>query len=170
MFRGALELCSITLVMCGCTQTLDFDAVSQQKALGEDGELVSRDLWVASASHTLDMSDPAFAIDGTVSTNWISGATQSPGMWLAVDLGETVAVRTIQLDARSDRQDTAEKLDVYTSDDNEHWKRVRAGVPGDPEQSIDFAEPISTRGLKLSLAADVTKDRWWRVDELRVLK
>jgi hypothetical protein len=170
MFRCLLRLCSMTLLTCGCTQTLDFDAVSRDDAVTDAGELISNELWVATASHTADTSDPGFAIDSISSTNWITGVPQSPGMWLAVDFGETLAFRSIQIDARSDRQDSCEKLDVYASEDGESWNRVRANVPGDPELRIDLGERVSARSLKLTLPADVTKDRWWRIDELRLLK
>jgi hypothetical protein len=170
MFRCLLRLGGMTLLTCGCTQTLDFDAVSRDEVATDSGELISSELWLATASHTLDMSSPSFAIDRVASTNWITGVPQTPGMWLAIDFGETLAFRSIQVDAKSDRQDSCEKLDVYVSEDGESWDRVRADVPGDPELRIELGQQVSARSLKLTLPADVTKDRWWRIDELRLLK
>jgi hypothetical protein len=169
MIRGAWMPCGLALLLnCGCSLTLDFDQLSSGEA--PSGELIPRDGWVATASDTLDMSDPAFAIDGLASTNWITGIQQAPGMWFAVDFGDTLVFRTIQVDALSDRQDACEKVDVYSGDANGQWTRIRANVPGDPELRIVFDKPVEAHALKLTLPADVTKDRWWRVDELRLLK
>lgn len=172
MFRGKFELCCLAMLASACTQTLDFDEVSSKQNVGSDpgSELLLPNGWVADASHSLPAAPPSYAIDGTTATAWTTGAPQLPGMWWSVDFGATLSFRTIHVDARAERQDACEKLDVYTSDDGTTWNRVLANVPGDPELTIDLMKPVSSRGLKLQLPADVTKDRWWRIDELQLLK
>jgi hypothetical protein len=169
MFRRLWTPCALALLLtCGCTLTLDFDAVSREEIPSD--ELISKDGWMATASNTLDTSSPAFAIDGLASTNWTTGQQQSPGMWLAVDFGVNLTFRIIQVDTLSERQDACQKVDVYTGDGKDQWTRVRADVPGDPELRIVFDPPVEAHAIKLILPLDVSSDRWWRVDELQLEK
>lgn len=126
--------------------------------------------WVATASHELMTNGPApKAIDGSLSSNWISGTDQFAGMWFEVDMLERRVVYSLELvidDAST--EDFPQKLDVWLSDDGTFTNAVVKNKAGAAVTRIDFATPQVARYIKLSLSADVSKTKWWRIDELYV--
>ncbi len=127
--------------------------------------------WTAKASHEfLPNAGAPNAIDGSLNTNWISGATQAPNMWFEVDMQQRQVFYSIELliEMAIDADDAAEMVDVALSNDGVYTGKVVKNVGGEQKLRIDFSEPQVARFIMISLSPGVTKDKWWRMDELRV--
>jgi hypothetical protein len=126
--------------------------------------------WVATASHELSSNGPApKGIDGSLSTNWISGIDQFPGIWFQVDMQERKVVFSLELvinDVSS--EDFPQAVDVWLSDSGTFTTALIKNEPGTLNTRIDFDTPQVARYIKISLSAGVAKNKWWRIDELRV--
>jgi hypothetical protein len=134
-------------------------------------EVLSMQGWVATASHFgLSSALPPKAIDGSLVTDWISGADQMGDMWFAVDMQSVQVFYSIELliDNSSNAGDAAESVDVSLSTDGTFPIKAKRNVPGAQKLRIDFEQPQVARHIKLSLSPGVSKTRWWRIDELRV--
>jgi hypothetical protein len=134
-------------------------------------ELLSTLGWVATASHEIASAPAQKAIDGSLSSAWITGADQVAGMWLAVDMRQRQVFYSIELiiaDEAANGDDAPAAVDVWLSDDESFTSKVVENQPGSPKLRIDFAEPQVARQLQISLPAGVSKDKWWRMDELRL--
>jgi hypothetical protein len=126
--------------------------------------------WVATASHELAVNGPApKGIDGSLSSNWISGIDQFAGMWFQVDMLERRVVFSLELviDDPS-TEDFPQAVDVWLSDTDTFTTALIKSEPGAVVTRIDFETPQVARYIKLSLSAGVSKNKWWRIDELRV--
>ncbi len=132
-------------------------------------EVLSTSGWVATASHTFNGSNPQNAIDGLAGTDWITGATQVPDMWFAIDMQKTQIFYSIAIDSLSGSGlDAATAIDVWLSNDGTFTTKAIKNVAGSPQILIEFQEPQAARYLKVSLSPGIVSDRWWRIDELRV--
>jgi hypothetical protein len=135
-------------------------------------EVLSTLGWAAFASHSLGPNNAASnAIDGSLSTNWISGADQvADTMWFAVDMQDLQVFYSIELiiDSANDAEDAPELVDVWLANDGTFTTKAVKNVQGEQKLRIIFSEPQVARHIKLSLSPGTTKKKWWRIDELRV--
>lgn len=120
---------------------------------------------VASASAT--GTAPAAAIDGKVSTVWQSGAAQTPGQSLTVDLGRNTDMDKVLFDAGADTANDYPRIwDVYTSGDNTSWTKVASGYGKNRVVIADFQG--SKNGRYLRIVSNGTAAQWWSVAEVAV--
>ncbi len=131
------------------------------------GVTLPENKWQVSASDTFGSSSPADAIDGDPATRWTSGAYQTSGMWLELDLGETEIFFSILIDSSQFSSDAAQSLNVYFSNDGTFGSPARSAVPGSPSTTIKFDTAVVARYIKLELATPNPKS-WWSVGELAV--
>ena len=80
-----------------------------------------RDRWTVTASHRAARSGDL--VDGDAATSWDTGGEQTPGQWLAVDLGAPQLVARVDLLA-IDWQDLPGGLRVEVSEDGQRWQTV----------------------------------------------
>ena len=80
-----------------------------------------RDRWTVTASHRAARSSDL--VDGDAATSWDTGGEQTPGQWLAVDLGAPQLVARVDLLA-IDWQDLPGGLRVEVSEDGQRWQTV----------------------------------------------
>ena len=82
-----------------------------------------RNGWTITASHRAERA--ADLIDGDASTSWFTGEGQTPGQWVAVDLGAPELLTRVDLLA-IDWQNVPAGLRIEVSDDGRRWETVSA--------------------------------------------
>jgi hypothetical protein len=80
-----------------------------------------RDRWTVTASHRTERSTDL--LDGDAATSWDTGGEQTPGQWLAVDLGVPQLLTRVDLLA-IDWQEMPGGLRVEVSHDGQRWETV----------------------------------------------
>lgn len=157
-------------VLAACSGASDCETQSCLRdvcvPLAPSGVALSPVGWVPTASHTYSNSATSFAIDGLQNSDWTSGTAQTPGMWFDIDLGSPQVFFSIEIDCQSAKDDVAEALDIWFSDDGTFTTRAKQNLPGMEQTVIEFAEPQVARYIRISLAQG--NDHWWRMDEIRV--
>jgi hypothetical protein len=166
---GVLQGC-VTGADCQSTSCIDQRCLP----LSATGQPLSPVSWSATATKTLSTSSPTYAFDGSQNTNWISGGDQVPGMAFVLDLGADQVVFSIEMDCNDttdpdpDKTDIAKSLDVAFGEDP-LFTGVTPVIMGRTimaHEVITFEQPQVGRYIKFSLAFG--KNRWWRIDEIRV--
>jgi glucosylceramidase len=107
----------------------------------------------------------AHAVDDDASTRWSTGAAQTPGQYLQVDLGRARPVRELVLDTGSGTGDYPRGYTVTASKDGTHWTTVAAGS-GTGQLTTVSLTGARVRYLRVTL--DASSDSWWSVADVRV--
>ena len=107
-------------------------------------------------------------IDGNRGTRWSSGAGQSVGMSVTVDLGGPQTFSEIVMDAGISIGDFLRRYTVQVSDDGRTWTDIAIG-PGRPSltgEMVIALPPTTARHLRLVSGA--TSGSWWSIHELNL--
>jgi hypothetical protein len=142
-----------------CISTLCAPSRPSGMALGTAG-------WRASASNTYPDVDPGVVLDPTAGRTWSSGAYQSAGMWLQIDMLAPQFFFEIDIDSTSLPSDAARRFDLYLSVDGSFGEPARTGVFGSTQTQIRFDEPQYARYIRIVLTESAAK--WWSIDAIRV--
>jgi hypothetical protein len=131
------------------------------------GKVLSPAKWLATASNTFsDNTQPQLVLDGNGGTNWISGTDQAPGLWFEIDMASEQVFFSIEIDC-NDPLDAAQTIDVLLSDDDKFTEPpVITDFGTGMNTVISFPKAQVARYIKIALAQG--KNRWWRMDEIRV--
>ena len=162
---------------------LKFPATDAPRAddLRETGD---RRKWSAAAG--LNPKDAALAFDGDLMTGWSTGYPQRAGDTFELDLGETLAIRGIELRLGNNPLDFPRNFTVDGSADGMTWTRLseRTGffpavTLGNIEDVMNYVvpvtvgptpiEPASVRLLRFVLTRS-HEERHWSIAEISVLK
>jgi glucosylceramidase len=127
--------------------------------------------WSASASPN-GPSDPCcsgdvagHAVDDDASTRWSTGAAQTPGQYLQVDLGRVRPVKQLVLDTGAGTGDYPRGYTVTASVDGTRWSTVAAGTGAGQLTTVSLpGAPV--RYLRVTLTA--ASGSWWSVADVRV--
>jgi hypothetical protein len=126
-----------------------------------------RTKWKATASESSvsPNNPPAYAIDGSTSTRWSTGAVQVGGEWFLLDLGARAAHLTqIVLDASTSAGDEPLKYKVEVSDDGKTFALVCTGT-GAPTTTIKFVDSPA-RYIRITQTGSAPDANWWSIQEL----
>ena len=170
---GAAQLVLDALVETGGAEALDFlrtrgmdlfpEEQIQPLAMRVLGRLVGRGTWTA--SHGQDSMENAF--DRDENTRWTTGTPMTEGMWILGDFLFPVRILRMVLDTRRSDTDYAPTLDVYLSDDPNHWTepvyRVEAGAPV-TEMDLSHLD-VRSRYIKF-VVASATPHKYWSIHEM----
>ena len=108
------------------------------------------------------------AVDGDPGTRWSTGRPQRPGDALEIDLGRTVPVRGVVLDAGAGSAgDWPRGYEVLASPDGASWRPAAAARAGAGQVAAAALDGAEVRYLRIRLTADA--DPWWSVADLRLL-
>ena len=107
------------------------------------------------------------AVDDDATTRWTTGAAQTPGQSLQVDLGTTQRIRRVVLDTGADRGDFPRGYELSTSRDGVTWTTAASGSGSGQLTTIDFP-PTTARHLRVTQTASAPQ--WWSVADLRVYR
>jgi hypothetical protein len=157
-------------MLAGCASGADCKSTSCVDGVcvpvAASGEVLSPAKWLVTVSHHSSNTTGMEALDGSQGTFWITGADQTPGMWFVVDMAQTQAFFSLELDC-NDPLDAAQSIDISVSKDDKFSEpAVITNFGTGANTVITFPKVQVGRYLKLSLAQG--KNRWWRIDELRV--
>jgi glucosylceramidase len=110
---------------------------------------------------------PSLATDDDGTTGWTTGAAQTPGQYLQVDLGRSTSFRRVDLDSGDNLGDYARGWQLSVSDDCTHWRTAAAGTGTGQLTSI---EPGPTRARYLRVTQTGSAANWWSLADLRVYR
>lgn len=121
----------------------------------------------ATASASAPGTNAQMVLDGNVSTVWQTGATQTPGQNLTIDLGRNVDMDKVLFDAgAATANDYPRVYDVFTSYDNTNWTQVASGYGSNRVVQADFQG--SKNGRYLRIVSNGTSAQWWSVAEVAI--
>lgn len=121
----------------------------------------------AAASSSAGGTTPQMTLDGNVSTVWQTGAPQSPGQFLTIDLGRNADMDKVLIDAgAATANDYPRIYDVFTSYDNTNWTQVASGYGSSRILQADFQG--TKNGRYLRIVSNGTSGQWWSVAEVAI--
>ncbi|MCY0901773.1 MAG: discoidin domain-containing protein [Firmicutes bacterium] len=124
---------------------------------------LTRSGWTATASNVDTYGDvPANMLDGNLNTRWSSGAGQSPGMWIEIDMAKPQTFNEIELNSGPSTGDYARSADVYVSNDGSTWAQV-ATITGDGPVEIATFATQTARYVKVINTG--SSGSWWSIAE-----
>jgi glucosylceramidase len=118
-------------------------------------------------SATASSPDAGNAVDDDATTRWTSGAAQTPGQFVGVDLGRTQRVRRVVLDTGVDMGDFPRGYTLQVSRDGTRWRDVASGVGSGQLTEIDIRR---TTARHLRVVQTGSAPQWWSVADLRVYR
>jgi endo-1,3(4)-beta-glucanase len=136
--------------------------------------------WKVTASSSQVMNQPGDllynppenALDGILSTRWSSGKPQTGGEWFELDFGQTLSVRSLELDMGADASvqsymDFPRGYFVSVSDtpNDTTAPTVTSGVGEAPITHIDLRGERHARYVRILQTNEATN--WWSIHELR---
>lgn len=154
---------------CGCWWTIhelnayNSSATSNPPASG----VLSRTGWTATASTSMNNTNPSQALDGNLASKWELGP-QVNGQWYRVDMGSSRTFKEIRLDNSGWKQGNYPRgYEVYVSNDGTNWGTAVASgtvntTPAGGILTITF--PTQTaRYVKVVQTGSSTS--WWSIEE-----
>nr|WSX76817.1 discoidin domain-containing protein [Streptomyces sp. NBC_00899] len=136
-----------------------------------DGRLVSPLHEVPLDGATVSASTPASAAlvaDGDGSTRWTTGAAQTPGQYVQLDLGHRVAFRRVGIDSGDNLGDYARGWTLSLSDDGTHWRDVASGAGTGQLTNVDLRSAAVARYVRVNQTA--ASGSWWSVADLHLYR
>ncbi|MBW9111955.1 discoidin domain-containing protein [Microbacterium trichothecenolyticum] len=148
------------------SDTIPGDTIATYVITPTTGDPVSRSGWTATASHTAGAFTATQAIDGQSTTRWSSGANQTAGQSLTVDLGASRTFDQVSLNQMELSGDFPAGYEVRVSTNGSTWSSPVATGAGTPSITNIAFSPQTARYVRVSLTASAS--RWWSVGELSV--
>ncbi|HEX7307629.1 discoidin domain-containing protein [Lentzea sp.] len=109
--------------------------------------------------------DGAPAVDDDASTRWSSGAAQTPGQFLQVDLGRRRDFRRVAVDSGGNLGDYARGWELSVSDDGTGWRTVASGTGVGQLTTIDVRR-TTARYVRITSTGSSTS--WWSIADFRL--
>jgi len=128
---------------------------------------LSRAGWVATGSYTAEA--PGLSIDGDPNTRWSSGAAQSNGQYLQVDMLSAKTFKQLTIDAGTSVNDYPRGYQVFVSNDGASWGSAVASGAGSTASSVTtvtFSQQTA-RFIKV-VQTGTANPYWWSVYEFNV--
>jgi len=119
--------------------------------------------WKATASH--NSADVALALDGNPDTVWDSQASQQPGMWFMVDLGETRVINRVKV--ASPGRGFPLGYTVKLSENGQAWRLVAEMVQNWYNIDVSFAA-CQTRYIRIEQTGTPTYAVSWKISDVAV--
>jgi glucosylceramidase len=138
----------------------------------KDGRLTSslHQIPLAGATATAQpagQGSPQLVADDDGSTRWTSGAAQSPGQYVQLDLGRRTTFRRVSVDTGDSLGDYARGWQVSVSDDATHWRTAAAGAGTGQLTDVDL-RPTTARYVRVTQTG--TAGNWWSLADLRLYR
>lgn len=121
----------------------------------------------ATATATSGAGDAGLAVDADASTRWSSGAAQSPGQSLTVDLGRRTSFRRVAIDAGDNLGDYPRGWRLSVSDDGTAWRDLASGTGTGQLTNVDVSR-TSARFVRVTQTR--SSGSWWSVADLRLYR
>ena len=111
-------------------------------------------------------ASPAAMVDGNVGTRWTTGAAQTNGQQVQVDMGALVTLDNVTIDTAkntSDETDYARGYRLELSRDGSTWTTVATGVGTRKATTIGF---VAQAARYFRLTQTGSSGSWWSIGEL----
>lgn len=111
-------------------------------------------------------ASPAAMVDGDVGTRWTTGAAQTNGQQVQVDMGALVTLDNVTIDTAkntSDETDYARGYRLELSRDGSTWTTVATGVGTRKATTIGF---VAQAARYFRLTQTGSSGSWWSIGEL----
>ena len=125
--------------------------------------------WKVTAS--VNSNQPAQVVDSSSPSAWRSDEPQAAGMWLQIELPETVALVEIALDAAAAGGSPAgfpRGYKVQTSNDGNAWSDPIAEGKGRGANTVISFDPVKAKFLRIALTASDAAP--WSVGKIQLLQ
>lgn len=127
--------------------------------------IANRKQWKLSASHKEDAL--AKAVDGNLESRYDTGRSQSPDMWVGVELPVATVVSGVRLDPGKSAGDFPKAYVVEVAKDGQDWAEVAKGEGQPGVLNIRFdARPIKALRIRQTGSG---KSSFWSIHELDLL-
>ena len=127
------------------------------------GNNLDRSTWTVTASTG---SGAGNVTDGTTDTRWTTGAPQTPGQWIQVDLGALVTLNNVSTDTTKNSTGEGDWPRGYTlqlSRDGSTWTTVATGAGTVKATTIGF---VAQAARYFRLTQTASAPQWWSIGEL----
>ncbi|MEU6854528.1 discoidin domain-containing protein, partial [Actinacidiphila alni] len=104
------------------------------------------------------------AVDADGSTRWSSGAAQTPGQYVQLDLGRRTQIRRVAVDSGDNLGDYARGWQISTSDDGTHWRTAAAGAGTGQLTDVDLPRTTTARYVRVTQTG--TAANWWSLADI----
>ncbi|MFF7194669.1 discoidin domain-containing protein [Streptomyces sp. NPDC008079] len=111
---------------------------------------------------------PDLAIDADGSTRWSSGAAQTPGQYVQIDLKKRTAFSRVAVDSGDNLGDYARGWQISTSDDGVTWRTAAAGTGTGQLTVADLPRRTTARYVRVTSTG--TAANWWSLADLRLYR
>lgn len=135
-----------------------------------DGSVKKADFRLDNADFTATAStssagDPANILDYDFGTRWSSGAGQSGGEWIEVDMGAVNTISKVSIET-VDSNDYPAEFEVYVSTDGTNYTLVDSGL-GFGYKMVFLTYNVQARYVKI-VQTGSNASNWWSVSEFGV--
>ena len=134
---------------------------------GGTSTLLGRGGWSATASSQSGADQPDNAFDADTGSRWSTGATQTPGQWFLIDLGDVVSVdRLVLATSAAQPFDYPRAYEVRVSDDGISFSDPIASGAGSATTDIALGD-TTARYLRIEQTGS-DDSRWWSIYDATV--
>jgi Endoglucanase len=127
------------------------------------GTALDRGGWAVTASVG---ASPANMIDGNVATRWTTGAAQTNGQYVQVDMGALITLNNVTIDTEkntSNETDYARGYTLQLSKDGSTWTTVATGAGTFKATTIGF---VAQAARYFRMTQTGSAGSWWSIGEL----
>ncbi|MBY8879351.1 discoidin domain-containing protein [Actinacidiphila acidipaludis] len=110
---------------------------------------------------------PQLAADDDGTTRWTSGAGQTPGQYVQLDLGRRTVFRRVDIDSGDNLGDYARGWQLSVSDDGTTWRTAASGTGTGQLTSVDLP-PTHARYVRVTQTGSA--GNWWSLADLRLYR
>ena len=128
------------------------------------GSALSRRGWTAAGDSNRDAV--ARALDGDYNSRWDSGASQTPGQNIALDMQEPQSFSRVVMSSTVGTDDSPQSYEIYVSDDGQNWGQPIASGRNTGHDCVATFAKVSARFLKIVQTG--SSGNWWGINELNV--
>ena len=128
---------------------------------------LDREGWSATASSQSGADQPERAFDDDSDSRWSSGATQAPGQWFLIDLGDISSVdRLVLATSAAQPFDFPRAYEVRVSNDGVNFSDPIASGSGSATTDIVLGD-TTARYLRIEQTGS-DASRWWSIYDVIV--
>ena len=143
--------------------------VEELKRTGPQLPLENRSAWKLTASH--NPTSLAKAIDGNPETRWDTHTSQTPGMWVQIELPQATNIAGLTLDTANSRNDWPRGWKIEISQDGQTWDKPVLEGQSEKVSTTDFLFPKPAKAKFIRITdTGSTKGTYWSIHELDVLE
>lgn len=109
-------------------------------------------------------------VDGDLASRWDSGTSQTPGMWVQIELPAATDIAGLVLDTAKSRNDWPRGWKIEVSLNGTEWdKPVLEGKSETNVTEFLLPKPVKASFIRITADTGEVKGLYWSIHELDVL-